>query len=266
VYGIYSAAVGVKRKKQPKARRGPGRAAPERATALLWGARSQSGASKPGLSLQRIVQAAVELADEGGLHAVSMRRLAQRLGFTTMSLYRHVPGREELSDLMRDAVFREVPPAPASAGSWRTALEAWAREAWALHLRHPWLAVMGRSRRVPGPNVVAHYEGALRAVSSAALGPAEIVAVVDLIGGFVESTARRAAETALTERSTGVSEAEWWGARGSLFESLAGYPTLESVWRSGGYENALDAFEFGLGRLLDGIDRFVSSKKGGSRG
>ncbi|WP_381155801.1 TetR/AcrR family transcriptional regulator [Streptomyces iranensis] len=79
------------------------------------------------------------MADAQGLAAVSMRRIAARLGCTTMSLYRYVPGKAELLDLMTDAVMGEVPPADAAPGDWRTRLELSARADWGLYHRHPWI-------------------------------------------------------------------------------------------------------------------------------
>lgn len=240
---------------------------PERSTKLLWDARAPSGGRpKAGLTLDRIVRAAIELADADGLQAVSMRRITQRLGFTTMSLYRHLRSKEDLTDLMRDAAIGEIAGPDRVSRPWRTALEAWARDGWSLHRRHPWLALLRGSRRVPGPNAVAHYETALQAMSSSGLEPAERVAVVALMGALVESVARQAAETAQTERATGVTESEWWGARGSLFDKLGTHPALESVWQSGGYDRPLDPFEFGLQCLLDGVQTLISSRTGPPRG
>ncbi|MFD1933474.1 MULTISPECIES: TetR/AcrR family transcriptional regulator [Nonomuraea] len=226
---------------------------PDRSTELLWGATSRRG-----LSLERIVRAAIELADAEGLTAVSMRRVAERLGFTTMSLYRHVPGKAELIDLMRDEVIGEkVDDGTGRRAGWRAELEAWARAELALYQRHPWLIESHGSRRVPGPNAVAGFERALEVVARTGLPPAEVVAVVTLVGGFVESAARQVIETAHTERRTGVSEEEWWGGRDSLFEHLDRYPTLSRLYREGGYDAPLDPFEFGLQRVLDGIEARV---------
>ncbi|TMR18026.1 helix-turn-helix transcriptional regulator, partial [Nonomuraea turkmeniaca] len=80
---------------------------PDRGIELLWQARERD--PRPGLSLGRIVLAAIELADAEGLAGLSMRKVADRLGFTTMSLYRHVPGRDQLVDLMVDEVLSEHP-------------------------------------------------------------------------------------------------------------------------------------------------------------
>ena len=241
---------------------------PERSTELLWGTRS-----RPGLSLERIVRAAIELADVEGLSAVSMRRVAERLGFTSMSLYRHVPGKAELVDLMRDQVLgEEVPegraPNRLAAGreaaggghrhpSWREDLEAWTRSGLALYRRHPWLVELSGSRRVPGPNAVANFERALETVARTGLPPAQVVAVVTLVGGFVESAARQVIETERTERRTGVTEEEWWGARDSLFQHLDRYPTLSRIYQEGGYDDPFDPFEFGLQRVLDGIAALI---------
>ena len=101
----------------------------------------------------------------------------------------------------------------------------------------------------------------LKAVSKIGLEPAEMVAVVELVGKFVMSAARRVVESAQTEKDTGVTEAEWWGGRGSLFDRLGPYPTLGDIWQSGSYDRPEDPFEFGLKRVLDGIEVLVRSRK-----
>ncbi|MFG1682985.1 TetR/AcrR family transcriptional regulator [Nonomuraea sp. NPDC049269] len=237
---------------------------------LLW--QDGDGEPRPGLSLSRIVRAAIELADADGLEGLSMRKVAERLGFTTMSLYRHVPGRDRLLDLMRDAVIGlpgTIPPEGATpgqageaaeAGGWRARLEACAREGWELRKRHPWVAEVRGTRRVPGPNAVAHYEYMLSAVSGTGLTPAEMIAVVGLVARFVDSEAVRLAEVARTERLSGVSEEEWWGARDTLYARLDRYPTLSYLWEAGGYDEPEDPFEFGLRRVLDGIEVLVRER------
>ncbi|MFF3441704.1 TetR/AcrR family transcriptional regulator [Streptosporangium sp. NPDC002721] len=288
---------------------------PDRTVELLWRERGDT-TPRQGLSLDAIVRAAVEIADADGIEALSMRRVGERLGFTSMSLYRHVPGKAQLVDLMCDAVVGEVAtgmtttavPAdtatgPAagtggtggagSAGSavtgaagrgvatealagtstgtsagrsagmsheWREALEGWARRDWALCHRHPWLAGVRGTRHVPGPNSIAHFEYALGTVAGIGLRPAEMIAVVGLVGRFVDSEAARAAEITRIERHTGVSEEEWWGARDSLYEKLHHYPNLTHAWEAGGYDEPEDSFEFGLRRVLDGIETLVRER------
>ncbi|MEV3984478.1 TetR/AcrR family transcriptional regulator [Nonomuraea sp. NPDC049758] len=260
---------------------------PDHGVELLW--RDAEREPRPGLSLGRIVRAAVELADAEGLEGLSMRKVADRLGFTTMSLYRHVPGRDQLVDLMRDEVLGEAlvtasdgpdaasdgpdaasdgpdaasdgPDAASDAdGGWRGRLEEAARRAWELRMRHPWLAEVRGSRHLPGPNAVAHYDHMLGALTGTALRPSEVVAVVGLLGRFVDAEALLLAETRREERRSGVSEEEWWGARGSLYERLDRYPALSRLWETGGWDDPEDSFTFGLRRLLDGVEMLIRER------
>ncbi|WP_101786659.1 TetR/AcrR family transcriptional regulator [Nonomuraea indica] len=234
---------------------------PDRVVELLWRRRGADAEPRTGLSLDRIVRAAVELADAEGLAGLSMRKVADRLGFTTMSLYRHVPGRDQLVDLMRDAVMGEpAEDGRPGEGGWRERLEACARRSWELRRRHPWLAEVRGSRHVPGPNGVAHYERMLGALDGTGLAPAEVVAVVGLVSRFVDAEASLLVEAAETERSSGVSEAEWWGARGTLFDRLGDYPTITRLWEAGAYDRPVDPFGFGLARLLDGVELLIQQR------
>ncbi|OXM46129.1 TetR/AcrR family transcriptional regulator [Amycolatopsis alba] len=232
---------------------------PERAIELLWGAPEPD---RPGLSLGRIIAAAIEVADAEGLAALSMRKVAERFGTTTMSLYRYVPGKAELVELMRDAVHGEFPMKPSAGLGWRAGLEHWARRVWEMHRCHPWLVHSAGTRRLPGPNIMAGYDHALDVASRSGLAPAQVIAVVNLVGGFVESVARQAGETAELQRRTGVSHERWWSERESLFERLDGYPALTRLWKGGGMDAPLDPFEFGLQRTLDGVQALIEG--GGS--
>ncbi|MGW4404782.1 TetR/AcrR family transcriptional regulator [Nonomuraea sp. NPDC004702] len=244
---------------------------PDHGVELLW--RDAEREPRPGLSLGRIVRAAVELADAEGLEGLSMRKVADRLGFTTMSLYRHVPGRDQLVDLMRDEVLGEAlvtaPDAapdnsldagPDADDGWRGRLEEAARRAWELRMRHPWLAEVRGSRHLPGPNAVAHYDHMLGALTGTALRPSEVVAVVGLLGRFVDAEALLLAETRREERRSGVSEQEWWGARESLYERLDRFPALSRLWETGGWDAPEDSFTFGLRRLLDGVEVLIRER------
>lgn len=250
---------------------------------LLWRDRGEGSAPRAGLTLDRIVRAGIELADAEGLEGLSMRKVADRLGFTTMSLYRHVPGRDQLVALMRDAVMGEHAPedpsdrtdeprsdhqdaGPQEDGSdqkgadWRPRLEALARQGWRLRRRHPWLAEVRGSRNIPGPNAVATFERMLSTLIGTPLRPHEVIAAVNLIGRFVDAEALSLVEILREERSSGVSEEEWWGARDSLYERLTAYPTITRLWESGGWDDPEDSFEFGLRRILDGIEALIRER------
>src|SRR6266498_3182865 len=116
----------------------------------------------PAPDLTQIVPAAVAIGDAEGIEAVSMRRVAAALRSGTASLYRSIDGREELLDLMVDAVFGDDPHPPLS-GSWRVDLTAFARQLRVLLRRHPWLGPQITGRPTLGPHALCHYEFALTA-------------------------------------------------------------------------------------------------------
>ncbi|MGI5156559.1 TetR/AcrR family transcriptional regulator C-terminal domain-containing protein [Microbispora sp. CA-102843] len=93
-----------------------------------------------------------------------------------------------------------------------------------------------------------------------ALTPSEVIAVVGLVGRFVDAEALLLAETRREERRSGVSEEEWWGMRDSLYAHLGRYPALAHLWTEGGWDHPEDSFEFGLRRLLDGIEALIRER------
>ncbi|MET8627873.1 TetR/AcrR family transcriptional regulator C-terminal domain-containing protein [Kitasatospora sp. NPDC004669] len=233
---------------------------PDRTVELLWSAGGSR--DRAGLSLDRIVRAAVEIADAEGLAALSMRSVAERLGYTTMSLYRYVPGKAELVELMRDAVVGESAARQGEDdGDWRAALESWARAHWAIHLRHPWLVHTSGSRRLPGPNIMADYEHGLRIAELTGLRASEVISVVALVAGFVQTSARQLHDFLREERDSGVSHEQWWRGQDGLIEHLAAYPTLGRLWQAGGFDRPEDPFDFGLARTLDGVELLVRSRR-----
>jgi AcrR family transcriptional regulator len=247
---------------------------PARSMALLWresepAPRGRGAAA--GLSVDRVVTAAIDLVDAEGLGALSMRRLAADLGVGVMTLYTYVPAKGELVDLMVDHVLGEIHDVyrPAS-DHWRARLEAVARANWALYERHPWLVNVAANSRPPlGPGVMAKYELELRAVDGTGLDEVAMDAVVTLVDGFVAGIARGTVEQVAAERVTGITEAEWWAATepfvARVFDSER-YPTVARVGPVAGeaQQAAYDprrAFEFGLARLLDGIEALVSTDR-----
>jgi len=231
---------------------------------LLWGTRERpSRGPKPGLTVLQIVNAAIELADEEGLDALSMRRVAERLGAGAMSLYRYVPSKAELLDLMLDAIHAEDAGALPE-GTWRTRLEWLAHRSRALIERHPWMLQVSLGQRPPlGPNIIAGYDAYLQAVSGIGLSPAEMVAATELVGNYVQGATRAAVESAQTERRSGVTDVEWWEQRASFWEDYFDperFPAISAVYDGGAYEDPVDAFEFGLQRVLDGIEALLAGR------
>jgi len=252
-----------------------GRGDPARSLALLWGAEKHpTRGPKPGLSVQRIVEVAIRIADAEGLEALSMRRVAAELEVGTMSLYTYVPGKAELLDVMLDTVLGEVARPGGMAGGWRAKLDACARAQWAHYHRHPWVLQVSGARALLGPNETAVFESALHAVSGIGLTGREMLHVVALVGEYVRGAAQRAVEAAQAARRTGVTDDQWWKDRAPILDRYfdAGrYPTLAGLDQEGAFDqpeggldytvqNAVDSFEFGLPRVLDGIQAFVERR------
>jgi AcrR family transcriptional regulator len=248
-----------------------GRGDPARSLALLWRTRERSTRGrKAELSVDRIVQAAIEVADAEGLPALSMRRVAERLGVGTMSLYTHVPGKAELLDVMLDTVLGETARPEELPGGWRARLEQIARENWALFHRHPWMLQIATARPPLGPNVTAKYDYELRAVDGIGLTDVEMDSVLSLVLAHTAGAARSAIEAAQVARQSGESDEQWWEARAPLLDKILDarrFPTAARVGQAAGeeYGAASDpehAFEFGLQRVLDGIEALVEERRG----
>lgn len=237
-----------------------------RSIELLWGewARPSRG-PKPSLTLDRIVDAAIALADREGIDALSMRRVAAELGAGTMSLYRHVPGKAELLALMLDKVSdpgEDV--ARAESAGWRDVVRTVAHGSYRMYLRHPWLLQVNWTRPVIGPNTLAGMEFFMRGLAGLALTDQERISVLIMVDGFVTGVARQQIQNAAVPQETGVTDEEFWSHQ---------YPVLAKAMESGNYpamaalsEDAFDlgweaTFEFGLERLLDGIAALVDARR-----
>ncbi|MYX15640.1 TetR family transcriptional regulator [Streptomyces sp. SID8374] len=246
-----------------------------RSLELLWGTGDRpSRGPKPGLTLDRIVTAAVAVADAEGLSAVSMRRLSTELGTGTMSLYRYVPGKAELLDLMLDRVLGE--PLPAGSGrpaadhpapeDWRVAIDTMARTYLDNLRRHPWLLKINQARTVLGPSALRGLELALTALRSMGLRDPELIGVIITVNSFVEGLARTQADAAEAVAQTGLSDEEFWESQ---------HPYLERAMLSGGYPMMagmsedtfsadFDHFTFGLDRLIAGFEALVAERTAAS--
>lgn len=245
-----------------------GRGAARLTIELLWGTKQPQGRGRrPALSVDRIVAAAIALADREGLDAVSMRRVAQELGGGTMSLYRHVPGKGELLDLMFDRAVSESLGAPAE-GDWRARLEALAWQSWHCYHRHPWLLQISSARPPLGPGVLDSYHVLLAAVDGIGLRGAEMNGCVNLVANFVAGAARRAIDAAQVEQQMSESDEVWWGERAEFWTDWFDperYPLIARIYEEGGYDQAgeEELFRFGLERLLDGIAALVEIRRAG---
>ncbi|TQL69711.1 TetR family transcriptional regulator [Nocardioides albertanoniae] len=225
-------------KEEPTARRGP----------------------KQKVSLDEVVDAAIALADDQGLAAVTMRATAQQVGLGAMTLYSYVPNRDALLVLMVDQVVgrTELPKLPESPRE-RLALVA---ELQVAELRaHPWLLDVHDVRPWLGPNMSDRYEWHLHAVDGLGLSDLEMDQTVAVLVGFAASIARSEHVKRLAERATGMTESQWWEANyETLNEVMAGsdYPLAGRVGAAAGeaYQAASDPaseLDYGLARIIDGV-------------
>jgi AcrR family transcriptional regulator len=126
-------------------------------------------ATRPPLSHERIVTAAIALADRHGIDGVTMRSVAARLGYEVMSLYNHVANKDDLLAAMLDAVVADIAPAPR--GPWQQSIRTTAMSARDVLIAHPWAGGLWTSHGV-GPARLALMESLLAALRTAGFGPA----------------------------------------------------------------------------------------------
>lgn len=229
--------------------------------ARAWGLddRPRKG-PRPGLSLSAITTAAIELADAEGLGALSMSRIAQRLGFTTMSLYRYVDSKDELLTLLLDAVSRIEEPIPTADG-WRPALRAWALGQLKVLLAHPWVLQLPMPGPPMGPNALRWVDAGLAALADTGLEPWEQLAVIGLISSYSLSEARLTTEQG--------AEPVAYGRYLRILVDPDELPALGAVVASGQLddpppldEQGIDAStHFGLERILDGAQALIDSRR-----
>ncbi|MGH3647123.1 MAG: TetR/AcrR family transcriptional regulator [Micromonosporaceae bacterium] len=225
----------------------------ERTVGLLWGLREPpSRGPKPALSVDRIADAAVRIADAEGLGSVAMQRVAGELDFTKMSLYRYVAGKSELVAVMIEAAVGEPPELDGVPGGWRGRLTEWARLMWATWERHPWLPGATEGDRMMGPRESGWVEVALRALEDTGLDATEKLNVVRLLSGHIRNT--QSAQRA----GTGLDPAQFGAAfTDVLEENRDRYPALLAA---GSTAATSDARAFGLDLILDGVGLLVTHR------
>jgi len=239
-----------------------------RSVKLLWGQEEpQRRGPKPGLSPERIAAAAIKLADAEGMGAVSMSRVAGELGFTTMSLYRYVSGKDDLIVLMLDvAIGRPDFPADAAVG-WRVLLERWSLEYLTVLRRHPWMTRVPISGPPITPNNVAWMEYALSALSATMLTEKEKLSVLLLLTNYVRGVGQLLVDIAEVEKDIPTGQTSMMRQYGQVLSHLIDtdrFPTLCGVLASGALDDDDDdpdaEFHFGLRRVLDGVAALLEER------
>jgi AcrR family transcriptional regulator len=220
----------------------------------------------PALSRERIVHAAIRIADAEGMQAISMRRIAADLGSGAMSLYRHVFSKQDLLDLMLDQAFGEIELPERPSGEWRADLQRVACETRAVLRRHTWLAALLSTRPPLGPNYIRYFEFALASV--ACLGPSmlEATRVFGLVYVYTLGFVSYEVAEEQNVRQVGLTETEKHVLAAPYVEQLVAsgqYPHFARFFEEvTGARQAEDGFEWGLGCLLDGLAARLAVKAG----
>jgi AcrR family transcriptional regulator len=207
------------------------------------------------LSRQRVLQAALALADDGGVEALSMRKLAQEFGVVPMALYKHVANKDELLDGMIDVVVSEIDPPP-SGTDWKTAIRRRVLSARSAMLRHPWASRVIESRTNPTPTVLAYMDsmiGMFRAGGfSVDLTHHAMHAMGSRLLGFTQELFDDSVD--LDPEATAVMVQQMAGRYPSITELVMAITHDEASVVGQGCDDQFE-FEFALDLLLDGLER-----------
>ncbi|MCJ0869473.1 TetR/AcrR family transcriptional regulator C-terminal domain-containing protein [Streptomyces sp. AP-93] len=243
------------------------RAVPGVGTVVAESGRDRPPAPPQGLTRDRIIRAAIALVDAEGLAALSMRRVATDFGVSTMALYRHVPSKGELVRLMSEAVFGGEPPGSRPPG-WRAQLEREARWLWGLYQRHPWLAraMAALTRPMASPHAMRYTERVLGALNGLGLTPTQIIHIHLALLGYAQGVAAAVELESQARQDTGMTPEEWMAANEPRMESIqttGSFPILSTLFEGERFDLELGTlFEFGLTRMLDGVEALVERSGG----
>jgi AcrR family transcriptional regulator len=251
---------------------------------LLWGRRGQGKRGpRPGLSTDMIIDAAIRLADADGLEAVSMARVAAELGFTTMSLYRHVTSKEELLQLMWNASALGPESLLLDGNGWRPRLRRWSEIQREVMDRHPWITQMPMAAPPVSPNSLAFVELGLAALDGTGLAEGDKLRIIGLLSSYTLSEGRMANDAVRAAKDQaardqasaagGGEPAPPWTFDALLRELIdeETYPRLYRIaWtpppgmsegeREGGDPSPPSEYEqfmFGIDTILDGVQALI---------
>ncbi len=206
---------------------------------------------KEGLSIGRIVQAGIEIADEYGLKGLSLRKLGERLGVGTMAAYRHVYSKEDLIHLMVDSAFGPPPDAITATEDWRASIELWANGLAERYRQHPWLLDSPLVGVSVTPNRLLWFERILQSLDRIGLSIQHMLDAALLIEGHVRHVAYLRRELRMRTMSSSQQAMPWLL---TLLDDTS-FPMAKRVFIAGLLEDGEEQdMDFGLDWIIAGIE------------
>ncbi len=244
-----------------------------RGIALAWGvAATPQRGPKREMSVEKIVEAAIEIADQEGIQAVSMSAVAKRLGYTPMSLYRYVSAKDDLLLLMQEEATGLPPEVTGDPLDWRSRLRELYEAQTKIYSNQPWLLSLPISGSPITPNSSAWLDSSLEALSQTPLTQDERLAVALFVTGMARWKGIVMAGYQEQARNTGLSDAELARQESRLYDAVVtvdNFPSLRRAIDAGVFTSEADPFAFGLELGLDGLFEYierVGAERAGSTG
>ncbi len=231
--------------------------------ALAWGRVSAPRRGpRPGQTLEGIVEVGIELADTEGIPALSLPRIAAVLGLSRNALYRYVRSKDELLRLIYDVALGSPPKSLSRSGNWRKRARAWTLAVIRGYREHLWLLDVPIAGPPSTPHVLEWLEALLQAMSDCGLSGQDCLRCALLLDGYARSVVRLWGDVS----AGGQTQKQWAAAKAFIAPLLhkRHYPILASIIaseRSAIEEPPVDDVEFGLNRILDGIDSLIAARK-----
>jgi AcrR family transcriptional regulator len=240
--------------------------------AIAWGRHVvPSRGPRPGLTIDQIVETAIELADQGGIAAVSMARVAQALGYTTMSLYRYVATKDDLVALMADTALGAPPTEIRGSSAWQVAIDQWARSILAVYRAHAWVFDVPLSGPPAMPNQLEWLDQLLRGLAGSGLTDQEQLSTALLVDGYVRSWAQLSQSLVESAQRQAAGELRVVTAEHlRVLVTADRFPALAPMIANGEFDDQGetngegdidDVLDFSLERIIDGIAALIATRK-----
>jgi AcrR family transcriptional regulator len=222
----------------------------------------RSTETRPALTRERVLRAAMALADRDGVRSLSMRKLAQELGVEAMSLYHHVANKDDILDGLIDLVFAEI-DLPSGGDGWRAAMRQRAISAREVLRRHPWATGLMESRSTPGPANLRHHDAVLGILRTAGFSVELAAHAYSLLDSYIYGFALQEAGLPFStpEETAEVAQSIMAQFPADQLPHLTEI-AVEHVLQPG-YDYG-NEFLFGLDLILDGLERARAAEQAGS--